>query len=200
MAEDERRLRVDIAVARRAAGLSQETVGSAGGISASPESRIERGATRQVDPMVLAAIGAVVGLDVRLRAFPAGDAIRDAGKNRLLERMRVHPMLGWRTEVPLPIEGDLRAWDAVIRDPGWRLLIEAETVLADIQATERRLALKQRDGGEDHVLLLLADTATNRRALTAAPGAFAASLLRTREILTGLGRGDDPGAGGIVIL
>jgi hypothetical protein len=150
----------------------------------------------------LACVGAAVGLDVRLRAYPAGDAIRDVGQQRLLERLRVrlHPTLGWSTEVPLPIEGDLRAWDAMIRDSGWRLPVDAETVLDDLQAVERRLALKRRDGGVDHVILLVSDTRRNRRALASAPGAFADLPMRTREILRALARADDPRGIGIVIL
>ena len=102
--------------------------------------------------------------------------------------------------MPLPIEGDLRAWDAVIRGTGWKLPVEAETVLDDLQALERKLTLKQRDGAEAHVLLLVADTRRNRRALAAAPGAFATLPLRTRRVLEALGCGDDPRGGGIVIL
>jgi len=150
----------------------------------------------------LGAYCAVVGLDLALRAYPAGDAIRDAGQVRLLERLRsrLHPSLRWSTEVPLPIEGDLRAWDAMIRGTDWRLPVEAETALDDIQATERRLTLKRRDGEADHVILLVADTRRNRRALAAAPGAFAELPLRTREILADLARGTHPGGSGIVIL
>ncbi|MBA2720376.1 MAG: hypothetical protein H0U52_14225 [Chloroflexi bacterium] len=145
---------------------------------------------------------AVVGLDLALRAYPAGDPIRDAGQLRLLERFRarLHPSLHWSTEVPLPIEGDLRAWDAVIRGDGWRLPVEAETVLNDLQALERRLNLKLRDGGTEHVILLVADTTRNRRALAAAPGAFANLPLGTREVLRALARGEQPGGSGIVIL
>jgi len=200
--EDDRRVRADIAAARRNAGLSQDAVGAACGISGSAEGRIESGVTSIVDIGVLAAMCAVVGLDLRLRAYPAGDAIRDVGQQRLLERLRLrlHPTLRWSTEVALPIEGDRRAWDAVIRGPGWRLPVEAETVLDDLQVLERRLALKQRDGAADHVILLVADTRRNRRALAAAPGAFAALPLRTRDVLRALGAGRDPGGSGIVIL
>ena len=143
-----------------------------------------------------------MGLDVRLRAWPAGDPIRDAGQIRLLERLRarLHPSLRWSTEVPLPIEGDLRAWDAMIRGTGWRLPVDAESALDDLQAVERRLALKVRDGGADHVILLVSDTRRNRRALASAPGAFADLTLRTRAILNALGSGVHPGGSGIVIL
>jgi hypothetical protein len=176
-------------------------VGRACGLSRTGIERIEAG-TRRSTVRELAAFGAVVGLDVRLRAYPAGDAIRDAGSVRLLERLRerLHPSLRWATEVPRPIPGDLRAWDAVIRAAGWWLPVEAETVLDDLQATERRLTLKMRDGGADHMILLVADTARNRRALAAAPGAFTDLPLRTREVLRALVRGTHPGGSGIVIL
>jgi transcriptional regulator with XRE-family HTH domain len=202
VADDDRRVRADIAAARRNSGLSQDAVGAACGISGSAEGRIESGVTRSVDVGTLAAIAAAVGLDVRLRAYPAGDPIRDAGQARLLGRFRprLHLSLGWSTEVALPMPGDLRAWDAVIRGAGWTIGVEAETVLDDIQALERRLAVKRRDGGVDHLILLVADTARNRRALASAPAAFADLPLRTREILAALRDGRAPGGSGIVIL
>lgn len=195
VAADERRSRIG-------AGLSLRAVGDATGIDHARIWRFERGQFGELGVEDIVAIGAVVGLEVRLRAFPAGDAIRDAGQQRLLERLRprVHASLGWGTEVGLPIEGDLRAWDAVIRADGWSVGVEAETVLDDLQALDRRLALKRRDGRMDHVILLVADTHRNRRALAAAPGAFADLPLRAREILGALGRGADPGGSGIVIL
>jgi hypothetical protein len=147
-------------------------------------------------------LGAAVGIDVRLRAYPSGDPIRDAGQARLLERLRpeVHPSLRWRTEVPLQIEGDLRAWDAMISGPVWQLPVEAETVIEDVQALERKLSLKERDGNVDHLVLLIADTPRNRRALASAPAAFRAWPLRTRDVLGAVRAGRDPGASGIVFL
>lgn len=147
-------------------------------------------------------MGAAVGLDVRLRAYVAGDPIRDAGQQRLLGRLRrrAHPGLGWGTEVPLPIDGDRRAWDALIRGAGWLAAVEAETVLDDLQAVERRVALKQRDGGVDHVILLVADTRRNRRALAAAPHAFAGFSRDARTVLRALGAGRDPGCSAVLFL
>jgi transcriptional regulator with XRE-family HTH domain len=199
--EDESRVRADLRRARLGAGLSREDVGKACGLSRTGIERLESG-TRRSTVREFAAFGAVVGLDVRLRAYPAGDAIRDAGSQRLLGRLRVrlHPNLGWSTEVVLPIEGDRRAWDAMIHGASWRIAVEAETVLDDIQAVERKLALKRRDGGIDHVILLVADTRRNRRALAAAPGAFATFSRDSRALLRALREGRDPGCSGIVIL
>ncbi len=150
----------------------------------------------------LAAVGAAVGLDVRLRAYSAGDPVRDAGQLRLLERLRsrVDQRLGWGTEVPLPIDGDRRAWDGVIRGAGWSIGVEAETVLYDLQDVERRIALKQRDGSVDHVIMLVADTRRNRRALAAASHAFAGFRRDARTVLRALAAGHDPGCSALLVL
>jgi len=202
MADDVARVRREIDQARRLAGLSLADLGRSAGLTASAVMRILNGTTRVVDTDILAALATTVGLDLRLRAYPAGDPIRDAGQVRLLERLRlrVRPGLHWRTEVPLPIEGDLRAWDAVIQGHGWSLPVEAETVIVDVQALERKLSLKQRDGGVHHLVLLIADTPRNRRALASAPASFRGWPLRARDILGALRAGRDPGASGIVLL
>ena len=199
--EDEARVRADLARARRGAGLSRQAVATACGLSRSAVERLELGARRST-VQELAAIGAAVGLDVRLRAYPAGDPIRDASQQRLLERLRLrlHPSLGWATEVPIPLAGDRRAWDALIRGADWRAGVEAETVLDDLQDVERRLHLKQRDGTVDHVILLVADTRRNRRALAAGSAAFSGLTDDGRALLAALGAGRSPGSSAIVVL
>jgi transcriptional regulator with XRE-family HTH domain len=114
--EDETRVRADLVRARQGSGLSRESVARACGLSRTVVERIEAG-SRPTTIHEFAAFGAVVGLDVRLPAYPAGDPIRDVGQARLLGRFRprLHPSLGWATEVALPVEGGLRAWDALIR-------------------------------------------------------------------------------------
>ena len=82
----------------------------------------------------------------------------------------------------------------------WRIAVEAETVLDDLQALERRLRRKQRDGGMEHVILLLADTRRNRRAIAAAPTAFAEFSRNARGPLSALRAGLDPGGNTIVFL
>lgn len=199
--EDEARVRAEIARGRRASGISQAELGRACGMSRTVVARTEAG-TRPATPRELASLGAAVGLDVRLRAYPGGDPIRDAGQQRLVGRLRprVHMGLVWRTEVPLPIGGDRRAWDATIRGAGWLIAVEAETVLDDVQAVERRIALKQRDGGIGHVIMLLSDTRRNRRALAAALNAFPSFSRNAREVLRSLEAGRDPGQSAILLL
>jgi hypothetical protein len=168
--------------------------------------RFERGELDRVSIREIGAWCAIVGLDLAIKAYPAGDPIRDRAQLALLERFRarLHPGLRWRTEVPLPDERDLRAWDAEVRgrDPDqWRARIEAETRISDGQALERRLSLKLRDDPTGHLILLVADTRTNRQAIRALGEGLEALLpLDTRRVLASLGAGRDPGASGIVIL
>jgi transcriptional regulator with XRE-family HTH domain len=145
-------------LARVGAGLSLREVAAASTASHQQLLRFERGELERVSIAELGAWCAVVGLDLGLRAYPAGDPIRDRAQLQLLDRLRarLHPSLRLRTEVPLPIEGDLRAWDAEItgRHPAsWRARVEAETRIADGQALERRLGLKVRDDPTGHLIL-----------------------------------------------
>ena len=195
------RMAADIRLARVGSGLSLRDVATAAGIDHSVLWRFER-RRQDLSPRDLSAVCTIVGLDLVIRAYPGGDAIRDAAHTRLMERLRVrlHPGLRWSTEVPVAGPGDLRAWDAVIRAPGWWVVVEAETAIRDIQALERKVALKVRDGGDPHLVLLVADSARNRRAIAAAPAAFANLPLRNRQLMKEFRRGTDPGSGGILIL
>jgi transcriptional regulator with XRE-family HTH domain len=133
--------------ARLQAGLTQGQVGAAVGLSASEISRIELGQAARVSYETLVLVAAVLGLDLPLRAFPAGDPVRDIAQLTLLAKLRgrLPDGLRWRTEVPLRIPGDRRAWDAVIEGRGWRLPVEAESRLRDVQACSRKVMLKRRD-------------------------------------------------------
>jgi transcriptional regulator with XRE-family HTH domain len=193
------RLGGELRIARRGAGLSLRAVARECRLSAAQVYRLERGSVGGPSIEAVMCIGSVVGLDLVIRTYPRGDPIRDAGHARLLERFRqrLHEGLTFRTEVPLPIAGDLRAWDAVIGGDGWQIPVEAETVVDDAQALERKLALKLRDGGFDHLVLLVADTRHNR---IASPGVQCTMPLDTRAVLAALRQGRDPGGSGLVIL
>jgi hypothetical protein len=176
-------------------------------MSYSQVGRVERAVHLNVSATQLARIGAVVGLDVRVRAFPGPAPLRDAAQLALLDRLRValHPHLSLRTEVPLPIEGDQRAWDAMIKGfsqgPSATLPAEAETRIHDFQAQTRRIMLKCRDAGLDHVLLVVAGTRSNRRAITDA-GAVVWELfpVPARSALASLAAGEHPGGSALVFL
>ena len=72
--------------------------------------------------------------------------------------------------------------------------------LGDVEATERKMQLKQRDSGIERKVLLLNDTRHNRAVVDATPELRESFPMRTREVLGALGQGQDPGGDGIVFL
>jgi transcriptional regulator with XRE-family HTH domain len=193
----------DIRGARINRNLTLREVARAVGVSPSTGSRLERGVLEHVDVMLLARMCAVVGLDLSVKAYPGGEPIRDAAHLALLGDFRalLHPSVDWATEVPLPGAGDPRAWDGLTRGADWRYGVEAETAPRDGQATVRRVALKQRDGQVDGVLLVLRDTHQTRvfvREIEPVVGStFPVSGLRALELLA---VGVDPGGSAIIVL
>jgi hypothetical protein len=116
-------------------------------------------------------------------------------------RGEVHRSLGWATEVPLPIPGDPRAWDAVIRGPDWRFGVEAEGLPRDAQALQRRINLKRRDDDVDGVLLVLRDTRLTRQFLRAeADVLFPDFPVPGWRALRSLREGTSPGGSSIVLI
>jgi transcriptional regulator with XRE-family HTH domain len=196
-------------LARASAGLSLARVSEAVGISASQIARIERGLVQTANIWQLARIGAIVGLDIRVKTFLGSDPLRDAGQVRLLGRLRssLHPSLSMRLEVPLPWAGDQRAWDAWIagfieastRSQG--LPVEGESRIVDAQAQIRRITLKMRDAGVDHVLVDVADTPANRQAVAAAEAITADSFpVSSRKAMAALAAGREPGGSALVFI
>jgi len=175
--------------ARRDRGLSLAAVARAVGISVPELSRIERGLAPMVPYLRLARVAAVCGLDLNARLYPGAGPLRDAGHVALLADFRacLHRSLRWATEVPLPIAGDLRAWDGLASGDGWRFGVEAETAPRDAQALNRRIQLKARDGEVDGVLLVLRDSKANRLFVRAAAvelgPTFPQSGIRAVELL-----------------
>jgi len=153
-------------------GLSLAVIGHAVGLSVSEVSKIERWLVTRVSVYDLARLHAVVGLELSLKSYPSGQPIRDAAHVALLSDFRrsLHRSLRWAVEVPLPIPGDRRSWDAVVRGDGWQYGVEAETAPRDSQAVARRIQLKARDGRVDGVLLVLRRTIQTRRFLAEAGG------------------------------
>jgi hypothetical protein len=96
---------------------------------------------------------------------PSGDGIRDAGQQALGRRFRavVNPSVPITAEVPLPNVGDRRSWDLLLRIDAQRVGVELETRVRDVQWLVRRVRERERDGGVDHILLVLSASAHNRR-------------------------------------
>lgn len=203
---DRIRIGNELRVARQIVGESVHAVGAAAGISGVHVSRVERGLVPTVSVDQLARLGAAVGLDVRIRAYPGPATVLDAGQSALLGRLkaRLPPDLGFRTEVPLQLVGDQRAWDAMIgRLVGIAELlpVEAESRLIDGQAQFRRIGLKLRDSGLEHILVVLADTRRNREVLASlASMLFADYPIAPRRALAALSAGHHPGGSAIVLI
>jgi transcriptional regulator with XRE-family HTH domain len=184
-------------------GLSGSTVAAAVGLSRAQYSRLERGLTADLSIIQASRVLAAVGLRLSARAYPDGEPLRDAVHASLLSRFRaeLHRSLRYRSEVSFPGPGDRRAWDALVSGPGWRMGVEAETRPRDLQALERRLELKLRDGDVDRLCLLLLDSRYNRELLRAHGDALAGRFpIAGRRALELLRAGVDPGGNTIIVL
>jgi transcriptional regulator with XRE-family HTH domain len=193
----------ELRIGRLDRNLSGAGIADALGISGAQYSRIERGLVRGLTIEQASMLLAAVGLELSIRVYQGGSPLRDTAHAALLDRLRseLHASLRVMSEVPFPNPSDLRAWDLVVMGTSWRHAFEAETRPRDLQALERRLALKARDGGVDGVSLLLLDSRHNRafvrdhaaalRERFPIPGTRAMELLRA---------GADPGAGSVILL
>jgi transcriptional regulator with XRE-family HTH domain len=193
----------EIRMARLGAGLSQGEAGAGVRMSHAQFGRIERAVLGELTVEQLARAAAAVGMELSVKLYPAGEPVRDRGQLRLLARVQsmMPPACRWRREVPLPAPGDLRAWDAVIDLEQQRMALEAETRLSDIQALDRRLSLKQRDGRMPVLLLVIADTRTNRAILAAHREALRPNFpLDGREIRAAFADGRLPDGNGLLVL
>lgn len=188
--------------ARRASGLSLREVGRRVGVGHDLVARAERGHPAALTIDTVARIAAVLGLQLSVSLHPDGEPVRDKGHLALLGRLRsrLAAALRWRTEVPMPIEGDRRSADALIEGATFEIIVEAETHLDDIQALERGIAGKQRDLGVARIILLVADTRHNRAVIARVPELRRRFPVGTRACLAALAAGRDPGGDGLVIL
>jgi hypothetical protein len=102
-------------------------------------------------------------------------------------------------EAPVGRPGDQRAFDLLLVRGSLRVVHEFISRLRDVQAQVRRLTTKQADAGEARLVLVIAATHGNRRAVAEAGGALRDSFpLSTKAVLGALRAGIDPGANGIV--
>lgn len=187
---------------RLRAGVSQAQLAGALGCTRQWIGDLELGRLRVVDVRRVVMLFAYLGHKVVVNAYPTGEPLRDAGQVRLLERFNARLSPSWRrfSEAVMPAPGDLRAWDELLRGRV-TIGVEAETRPGDLQAIERSMAAKQRDSGVDRVILVVADTPTNRRLVKRHIAMLRQNFpLDTRSCLAALGAGLDPGANGLVIL
>ena len=197
-----RRLGAELRGARRIAGISQDRLGAAAGLSGSEVGRIERGESPWLTTINVARLLSTVGLDLWVRAYPGGPPVRDAAHLRLLARFeaRLPPSVRCQREWPIPNLRDGRALDLFLAGLPRKTAVEAETILDDLQALERDINLKRRDAGLDRMILLVRDSRRNRDILRATDVLQRSFPMSTRATMAALARGQDPGADGIVVL
>jgi len=189
---------------RIALGISQPAVARAAGISSSQLSRLERGENADPSLCAVARSARALGLSLSVRLFPEGSPIRDAGQQRLIERLGILPAAPLRVarEVGLPMPADLRAWDATISDLAELPFADAESRLGDVQALERRLQLKLRDDRRGKILILaVARSRHNEEVLSHEREALRLLLpLDGPAIAKALRSGRLPPASGLIVL
>ena len=193
----------ELRLARIGSGMRQIDVARALGTSKSRICRVEQGRVRTLTLEALSRHAAVVGLKPYLKLFPLGRRLLDKPQIELLTRFRerLHASWSWETEVPMPIEGDLRSGDCRIGVSGCSVLVEAFTRFADHQRQTSNAARKKRDLGADCLILLVAGTHANRQAVAEARAVSDGSFpLGSRETLAALAEGRDPGGDAIVFL
>ncbi|MGZ5343025.1 MAG: hypothetical protein ACXWEK_08320, partial [Solirubrobacterales bacterium] len=142
-------------------------------------------------------------LELRASLHPAGDPIRDAGQQALAGRFRAILAPAWKVaaEVLLPNPGDRRSWDMLLRLQAQRVGVELETRVRDIQRLVRHTRERERDGGVDHVLLVLSASAHNRRLLPELLEALGSEFTTpARTIFRGLREGRPMLGSGVVLI
>jgi transcriptional regulator with XRE-family HTH domain len=161
----------ELRTARLVTGLSQSALAREMGLDHSNLWRLEAGRLDDVGVVRLAELASLLGFEISLGLHPVGDPIRDKGQLACAQRFDRILSDRWRVtdETLLPGAGEQRAWDKLLRLVGEtpRCLVGAdiESRVWDMQAIVRRTRARERDGQVDHILIVLADTAHNRRVI-----------------------------------
>jgi transcriptional regulator with XRE-family HTH domain len=194
----------ELRTARRLIGATQRHVGTAIGISHAEVSRRERGRARGASVAAYVDHAAAVGLRLSIKTFPVGGAVRYAAQIRYTRTFLGRIGDGrWRVELeaPVPLPGDLRAVDVLLRSAGGIIAVEVITRLGDVQAQLRAAREKARDVGASRLVLAIAATHSNRRALDDVRSVLAPAFdIDTRRVLATLAAGRTPDRDAIVLI
>ena len=152
----------EIRAARMGAGVSQRTMARHLGWSQARYWRFESASTpAALEDVAMAA--ALLGLELGMGLHPVGDPVRDKGQQAVAKRFESLLADAWRKTREAPVTGtDWRAWDLLLRLASEVDGVDFETRFTDIQALVRRTRLRERDGSATHILLVGADTRSNR--------------------------------------
>ena len=189
--------------ARLVRGLTLREVAAAIGSSASEVSRRELGKSTRLTGEKLAVHASALGLKLSVALWPIGGGVRDVAQARYIAAFVARVGRAWRVvlEAPIPIAGDLRAVDVLLSRGGVRVAVEVITRLADLQAQVRAAQLKARDLGGTRLIIVVAGTHANRRALEAVRASLVEAFdMDTRRVMADLARGSDPGRDAIILL
>ena len=189
--------------ARLSAGLTLRAVADAVGASPSTILRMEGGDASALNVTTLARHAAAVGLRPRLKAYPEGAPIHDAGQVALIRDFRErYPNLKLTLEVPVTDDPfDARAFDATTRLGSETCALEFLTRFRDTQGQLRPLLKKQSDAGIRRLIVVIRATRGNRRAVSAAIDIMKDTFpVGSRGVIRALAAGHDPGGNGIVLL
>lgn len=188
---------------RHIAGVTQSRLGASIGASQGEVSRRELGRSRRLMGESLAVHAAAVGLKLSVKLWPVGGGVRDAAQARYVAAFVSRVGRLWRValEAPIQIAGDLRAVDVLLVRGPVLIAVEVITRLADLQAQVRAGQTKARDIQATRLILVIAGTRANRRALAATRGTLVAAFdLDSRRLIADLAAGRDPGRDGILVL
>lgn len=188
---------------RRILGATQLQIGRAIGVSASEISRRELGRAHRMSGEGLAVHATAVGLKLAAKLYPVGGGLRDEAQLRYIAAFVARVGRAWRVvlEAPIPLPGDLRAVDVLLIAGTVRIAVEVITRVADLQAQIRAAQLKARDVEATRLIIVVAGTHANRRAVASARAALAGAFdLDARRVLAELAAGRDPRLDGIIIL
>lgn len=193
----------ELRASRKMRGASQAAVALAVDASVSGISRRELGTARNVSVLALAEQAAAVGLKLAINLYPAGGGVRDEAQLRYVHRFleRVADAFTHELEAVIPLPGDLRAVDVLLRAPGVVVAVEVITRFTDAQAQVRAARLKARDVGATRLVIAVSATHANRRALEAArPALVGAWDLDSRRVLSALGGGRPPDRDALILI
>ena len=197
----------ELRLARITAGLSQAEIAHLLGIAPSNVSRMESGLISEITVERISQVASLLGFEMSLGLHPIGDPLRDKGQLTVGRRFEGLLSDAWRVtdETLLPGAGEQRAWDKLLRlvgeSPRYLVGVDIETKVWDVQALVRRTRGRERDGHADHILLVLADTAHNRRVIDEFRGALGADYATSpRAILRALRLGQRLVGSGVVLV
>lgn len=198
-----RELGDELRTGRHVLGVTQARLARAIGVSQAEISRREAGHSSGLMGEALAVHAAAVGMRLSVKLWPAGGGIRDAAQVRHVAAFvgRVGRLWNVSLEAPIQLPGDLRAVDVLLARGDVRVAVEVITRLADLQAQVRAAQTKARDIQATRLMLVVAGTHANRRALAGARSTLVTAFDHdTRRIIVELAAGRDPGRDGIVVL